>query len=54
MVGEKFETYLSQVPKNAFKFSIMFGENVEIQRFETAFKLSIMVAENFKNFIAIA
>ena len=31
------------MPKNEFKFSIMFGENVEIQRFESASKLYIMV-----------
>ena len=45
MVGEKTEIYLSQVPKNVFKFSVMFGENVEMQRFETAFKLSITVVK---------
>ena len=29
MVGEIFETYISQVAKNMFKLSTMFGENIE-------------------------
>ena len=30
MIGEHFEIYMSQVPKNAFKLSTMVGENFEI------------------------
>ena len=53
MVGENFEIYSSQIPKNVFKFSTMVGENFETYSYQIpkdVFKLSAMVGENFENY----
>ena len=51
MIGENFEFYSFQMPKNVFKLSAIVGENVEIclpKIAKIAFKFSTMIGNFFE------